>query len=138
MMQTVPLGIIKPAPHLTVLARRHRLAEEQTRRPRTMVRLQTQFIVPIRGRELLQSGRQSAAVENSAGAIRRLPKTVDCHEQLLRIPLLLGQLAGARVGLSGFARHEPLGREDRQAPGQLQLDLPSIPSRTFGQYRQCS
>jgi hypothetical protein len=57
MMQVVPLGIIKPAPGLTMLARCYRLAEEQARCPRTMVRLQAQFIVPIRSRELLQPSR---------------------------------------------------------------------------------
>ena len=49
---------------------------------------------------------------------------------------LLGQFAGARIGLGCLGRDEPFGREQRQASGQLQLDLPSVASRTFGQCRQ--
>ena len=72
-----------------------------------------------------------------AGTVGRLPKAVDRHEQLARIAPLLGQLAGAGIGLGRLGRTEPFGREQRQAPGQLQLDLPSVPSRPFGQCRQC-
>ena len=41
MLEAVPLGIIEPAPLLAVIARRRRLAGEQTSRPSAMVRLQT-------------------------------------------------------------------------------------------------
>ena len=42
----------------------------------------------------------------------------------------------AGIGLGCLGRDEPFGREQRQASGQLQLDLPSVPSRPFGQCRQ--
>ena len=50
----VPLGIIEPAPGLTVFARECRLAREQTGRPGAVMRLQTQFFVRGFGSQLLK------------------------------------------------------------------------------------
>ena len=61
------------------------------------MRLQEEIIVSFASGQLLQPVRQSAAIEDPARTVSRLPKPVDCHEQLLRIPPLLGQLAGATV-----------------------------------------
>src|SRR5262245_64483144 len=57
MKGSVPLGIIESAPHLTVLARHRRFAEEQRGCPGTVVGLQTQFIVLVVCGELLQPAR---------------------------------------------------------------------------------
>src|SRR5215472_1659795 len=67
----------------------------------------------------------------------RLPKAVDRREQLARIAPLLGQLAGAGIGLSRLSRNKPSDREQRQTSGQLQFDLLPVARRAFGQCRKC-
>ena len=110
-MGAVPLGIIELAPRLAVRARGGRLAGERTGRPGAMVRLQTQFVVRLARGQLLQPVRQSAAVKDPAGTVGRLPKAVDCHEQLVRIAPLLGKLVGPGIGLGRSGRAIPFGRE---------------------------
>jgi hypothetical protein len=53
-MVPVPVQIIEATPRLRVLKSRSRIASEQTGRPGAMMRLQTQFIVSIVCRQLLQ------------------------------------------------------------------------------------
>src|SRR5215831_16127919 len=107
----VPLRIIERAPRLAVFARDRRLAGEQTGRPGAVVRLQTQFVVRLARGQLLQSVGQPAAVDDPTGTVGRLPKAVDCHEQLMRIAPLLSKLAGAGIGLGRLDRAVPSGRE---------------------------
>src|SRR3954452_25503482 len=102
-----------------------------------MMRLQTQFGVGVVCSKILQSVRQAAAVEDSGSTVGRLPQTIGCQEELARIAPLLGHLAGARVGPGCPGRLETFDREQRQASAQLQVDLPSVLSRTFGQSREC-
>src|SRR5436190_12036756 len=102
-----------------------------------MMRQLTQFSDCVFCSKILQYVRQAAAVEDSGSTVGRLPQTIGCQEELARIAPLLGHLAGARVGPGCLGRLETFDREQRQASGQLQLDLPSVPSRTFGQCRQC-
>jgi hypothetical protein len=80
MVEAVSLGIIELAPCVAVIARRRRLAAVQGGRPRAVVRLEEKVIVLIVCGELLQPVRQSAAIENVASAVGRLPKSVDGHE----------------------------------------------------------
>jgi hypothetical protein len=96
------------------------------------MRLQEQIIVRCARGQLLQPVRQSATVEDPAGTVCRLPKPVDCHEQLLRIAPLLGKLTGSGIGFGRPGRAIPFGRKQRQAAGQLQADLSFIPTRPFG------
>jgi hypothetical protein len=70
------------------------------------------------------------------GTVGRLPEAVHCHELLTRISPPLGQFAGTGIGLRRLDRTEPFGREQRQAAGQLQFDLPPLPSRTLGECRE--
>ena len=107
----MPLGIIEPASRFAVLARGHRLASEQIGCPGAVVRLQTQFVVGFVRGQLLQPVRQSAAVEDPAGAVGRLPKAVDRHELLARISPLLSELAGAGIGFCCLDRSESFGRK---------------------------
>src|ERR1700730_5786843 len=100
------------------------------------MRFQEQIIVRLARGQLLQPIRQSATVEDSAGTVSRLPKAVDCHEQLLWIAPLLGKLAGAGIGFGRARRAIPLGREEREAPRQLQLDLPLVASWPLAQCRR--
>jgi len=64
------------------------------------MRLQTQFVVRLGRGQLLQPIRQSAALEDLAGTVGRLPQPVDRDEQLVRMVRLLGKLAGASIRLS--------------------------------------
>ena len=105
-MEAVPFRIVDPASRLGMLVRSRRLAGKHTSRPGGVVRLQRQFVVRAVSSQLLQPVRQPAAVENPAGTVGRLPKAVDRHEQLVQIALLLGQFAGARIGLGGFGHVE--------------------------------
>jgi hypothetical protein len=70
-----------------------------------------------------------------ATTIATMPQIAFCPK--VRIAPLLGQFVGARIGLGRLGFHKSLGGEQRQTSGQLQLDLPFVPSRTFGQCRQC-
>src|SRR6516225_11957234 len=68
-MVLVPVQIIEATPRLRVLKSRSRIASEQTGRPGAMMRLQTQFIVSIVCRQLLQLHSQPTAVVNPARTI---------------------------------------------------------------------
>ena len=98
--------------------------------------LQVQRVVRLARGQLQQPVRQSAAVVDPAGTVGRLPEAVHCHELLTRISPPLGQFAGAGIGFRRLDRTEPFGREQRQAAGQLQFDLPPLPSRTLGECRE--
>ena len=73
------------------------------------MRLKKEIIVPLPNGQLLQSVRQSATVEDLAGTVGRLPKTIDRHEQLLWIAQLLGEVAGASIGFGRAGRAIPFG-----------------------------
>ena len=53
----------------------------------------------------------------------------------MRITLLLGQIAGARIGIGCFGRIESLGGEQHK-PRPIAARSPSVASRTFRQCRQ--
>ena len=128
----VPLRIIEPAPRLAVLAGSRRLAGKQTGRPGAVMRLQTQSVVRVVRGQLQQPVRQSAALDHPAGAIGRLPKAVDRHEQLARDRPAARPARGRGYRLRPPPRTKPFGREQRQAAGQLQFDLPPVASRPSG------
>ena len=64
-----------------------------------MMCLKSQMIVRLRGRQPLEPVRQPAALEDISGAIGGLPKSINCHAELVRIAPPLGKFTGARIGL---------------------------------------
>jgi len=101
------------------------------------MRLQVQSIVRGARGQLQQPVRQSLAVEDHAGTVCPLPKTEDRRELLAGISVQLCELAGAGIGRGRLGRVIPFGRNQRQAAGQLQLDLARVPRRSLAQWRQC-
>jgi hypothetical protein len=97
-VEAVPLGVIKPAPGLAMLAHGRRLTRVQTGSPGAVMRLQTQFVVRVSRSQLLNTIRQPAGIEDPARTIGRFPKAEHCGEQLALIALSTGQLVGARIG----------------------------------------
>ena len=65
-----------------------------------------------------------------------MPQAVHCREQLLPIGLIFAKFTRPPICLVRRLGYEALFCDQRQAPGQLQLDLSPVPSRTFGQFRQ--
>jgi len=127
----MPFGIIEAEARLAVLAHSRRLAGEQTSRPGAMVRLQTQPLVRVGRGQSLKAVGKLAALSHPAPAIGRYPKTKDRHEKLARIARSFAQLMRSHIGFARRIGDETFGREKREAAGQLQLDLPSVPSRPF-------
>src|SRR5207245_1566095 len=84
-------------------------------RPSAVMGLQAQFAVRVILGQLLQPVRQSAAVEDLAGTVGRLPEAEDRHEQLMRIAAPLGKLAGAGIGLGCLSRNKPFCSEQGAA-----------------------
>ena len=108
---TVPLGIVKSAPRLAVIAGSRRLSGKHTGRPSAVMGLQTRPIVRRPRGQLQQTIRQSVCAGKRPGSNVCLPETVDRYEQPASISLLLRQLARARVGLGGLRCFKPFGCE---------------------------
>jgi len=100
------------------------------------VSLQTKFFVCVSCRQLLKSVGKLAALHHSAPAIGRHPKAKDRHKQLARVTSVLRKLTGTAICSRRLGRNKPLGRQQRQTPGQLQFDLAAVAIRPFGQCGQ--
>jgi len=122
-------------PPRNVFATNRRLAGIQASRPGAVTRLQAQSLICLSRGQLQQPVRQPPAVADHAGTLRPLPKAVNRHEQLARVAARFGELLGAGIGW-GHGGTIPFGREQREAAGQVQFDLFSIPRRPFRQRRQ--
>ena len=110
-VKAVSFGIIKPTPRIAVLAGCRRFAGEHCGRPGAVMGLQVQSFVRLARGQLQQAVLQSSALSDHASPVGRLPKSVERHELLARIPPLVGQFAGAGIGLCCLDRREPFGRE---------------------------
>src|SRR5258708_12584644 len=107
----VPLGIVKPAPRLAVLAGSPRFPGKQMGRPSGVMGLQVQPVVRGSRSQLQQPVRQYMRAGERAGTNVRFPHAVDPYEHPTGIPLLLGQFAGALIGLGRLKRFKSFGRE---------------------------
>jgi len=107
----VPLGIVKPAPRLAVLAGSPRFPRKQMGRPSGVMGLQMQPVVRGSRSQLQQPLRQYVRADERAGTNVRLPEAVDRYEQPTGISLLLGKFTGARIGLARLKRFKSFGRE---------------------------
>src|SRR5258706_11948248 len=100
----VPLGIVKPAPRLAVLAGGPRFPRKQMGRPSGVMGRQMHPVVRGSRSQLKQPVRQYVRADERAGTNVRLPEAVDRYEQPTGISLLLGKFTGARIGLDRLKR----------------------------------
>ena len=127
-VRTMPFRIIDAAPRFRVLACTSQLSRKDTSRPGTVVRLKSRFVVCLDGSQFLKPVRQCAALVDLAGAVCRLPETINRHEPLAWVATLVGKLAGASVRISRHGGAVTSCSKQREAAGQLQLDLSSVAS----------